>query len=145
MKKRISLFALLALIAFTMFTACTPDDDNTNEDNTRLVGTWIQQEVSPTALMATFFFEADGTGRYKEEKVNADTSNKAIFRAFNFDFDGELLTIQFTQEGDGYNYLCSLNGDQMTLTTTAYVYKDGHVDSYTEPEVRVFKRTAKNN
>lgn len=140
MKAKVSLLLLSVVVAFSTLTACEPDESYTNENNALLAGTWVEEDLISSDLAEYYIFAADGTGSHKYQNVSDPNGGTYITKDFTFDFDGELLTVQYTEEGDGYNYLCTLSGNTMTLTTTAYIYKDGHADTDVKPQKRIFKR-----
>lgn len=140
MKAKVSLLLLSAVVALSTLTACAPDDSYTNENNALLAGSWVEDDDFTSDLAEYYIFNANGTGSHMNPNVIDPNSGTYINKEFTFDFDGELLTVQYTKEGDGYNYLCTLNGNTLTLTTTAYIYKDGHADTDVKPQKRTFKR-----
>ena len=137
------LLCWLALAILSVCTSCTPDDTYTNENNALLKGTWLR--VGDQTTPDTFVFSADGTGYYKGEYTTTGSSFQTVKKNFTFDYDGELLTVQYANDADGHRFLCSLTGSQMTLTTTAYIHADGHVETISTPQQRTFRRMEASN
>lgn len=138
MKVQSTLLTLLSLLVLSVCSSCTPDDPYSDNLNALLVGKWTFIQNSYLDPYVTYRFDADGTGQVQEQDASALSSSIDI-RAFTYDYDGQLLTLQYA-EGDGHRFICAVSNNLMTLTPTAYIYPDGHVESLTGQSLRTFSR-----
>lgn len=107
------LFALLVCTT-TVFTSCSKDDKNKNNNTSPLVGTWkVVSTEGGTTLTVTYCFNADGTGwdNWNEEQES--------FRWYTM---GDLLCFYYKDatSSDGYDediYRFAINNG------TAYIYE----------------------
>ena len=84
--------AIVAIIMSVNFAACSDDDEEGNNGNNPLVGTWIDDDGSYEAII--WKFNADGTGIEQLTEGGQPTDTYSF--TYTYDASGNRTTRQFS-------------------------------------------------
>lgn len=88
--------AIVAIIMSVNFAACSDDDEEGNNGNNPLVGTWIDDDGSYEAII--WKFNADGTGIEQLTEGGQPTDTYSF--TYTYDAKTTVLTVTYKEDGD---------------------------------------------
>ena len=121
--------AIVAIIMSVNFAACSDDDEEGNNGNNPLVGTWIDDDGSYEAII--WKFNADGTGIEQLTEGGPPTDTYSF--TYTYDAKTTVLTVTYKEDGDLVptdidTYYVTFSGN--TMTTRQFFDDEIGDDSY---------------
>ncbi len=110
---------LMAILPMMLFTACS-NDDNENDYESQLVGTWIEDTES-TIEVFHLELKSDKTGiRYATDdgEINEQMKSSFVWSATKNE-----ITVIDKKTGDSDNLTYVLNGNHLQIESISYIKK----------------------